>query len=82
MEMSGQLHDPVALPPGREYPVSIGVEAGWAPEPVWMLWGREKPLASAGNRTPVVQPQPVCIPTGLSRIHYLIIIPFKKLIIK
>jgi len=26
--------------------------AGWAPEPVWMLWRREKALAHAGNLYP------------------------------
>jgi hypothetical protein len=26
-----------ALPPGKEHPVSIGQEAGWDPEPFWML---------------------------------------------
>jgi len=35
------------------YPVPIEQEAGWAPEPVWMLWRKEKILASAGNRTTV-----------------------------
>jgi hypothetical protein len=32
----------VALPPGKESPVPIAEEAGWAPEPVWKLWRREK----------------------------------------
>jgi hypothetical protein len=32
-EVSGPLHTPVALSP-----VSIGKEAGWAPELVWMTW--------------------------------------------
>jgi hypothetical protein len=32
MEVSGQLHAPDALPPGKEPPVPIGQEAGWAPE--------------------------------------------------
>jgi hypothetical protein len=35
MEVSGQLHAPAALPPGKEPLVSIGQEAGWAPEPFW-----------------------------------------------
>jgi hypothetical protein len=32
MDVSGKLHTPVALTP-----ILIGEEAGWAPEPVWML---------------------------------------------
>jgi len=35
MEVSGQLYATTALPPGKELPVPIGKEAGWAPEPVW-----------------------------------------------
>jgi hypothetical protein len=35
---SGQLHAPAALHPGEKPPVSIGWEAGWAPEPVWTTW--------------------------------------------
>jgi len=35
MEVSGQLHAPTALPPGKEPLVPIGCETGWAPEPVW-----------------------------------------------
>jgi hypothetical protein len=64
MEMSGQLHAPVA----------IGYEARWSPEPVWMLWSSEKCLAPAGNRTLAVQPVP--IPTELSRLlEKLLILP-------
>jgi hypothetical protein len=32
MKVSGQLHNPTALPPGKEPLVPIGYEAGWAPE--------------------------------------------------
>jgi hypothetical protein len=45
-------------------PVPIGEETGWAPEPVWKMWRREKPLALVWNQTPAVQP--VTIPTELS----------------
>jgi hypothetical protein len=33
MEVSGQLHAPAVLPPGKEPPVPIESEARWAPEP-------------------------------------------------
>jgi len=38
MEVSGQLYDSAALPPGEETPVPIGQEPGWDPEPVWTRW--------------------------------------------
>jgi hypothetical protein len=47
---------PAALAPRREAPVPIGMEAGWAPDPVWTLWSREESLIPAGNQTPPVQP--------------------------
>jgi hypothetical protein len=50
MELSDQFHAPAALPPGKYPPVPIGQEAGWAPDPVWRMQGREK-SCSAGNRT-------------------------------
>jgi hypothetical protein len=55
MEESGQLHNPAALPSRKEPPVSIGEEAGCAPESVWTLWRREKSFTT-GNRTRTVQP--------------------------
>jgi hypothetical protein len=36
MDVSGQLHAPAALPPGKETLESIGWEARWVPEPFWM----------------------------------------------
>jgi hypothetical protein len=44
-----------ALPPGKEPPVPIVQEAGWAPEPVWMQKLEEKSSVSVGDRTPAVQ---------------------------
>jgi hypothetical protein len=31
MEVDGELHVPAVLPPGKELPVPIEQEAGWAP---------------------------------------------------
>jgi hypothetical protein len=42
MEMSGQLHDPAALPPRKEPQVPIGEKTEWATEHVWTLWRREE----------------------------------------
>jgi len=36
MEVSGQLHALAALPLGKEFLLPTGLEARWAPEPVWM----------------------------------------------
>jgi hypothetical protein len=44
-----------ALPPGKEPPVPIVQEAGWAPEPVWTQRQEEKSSASVGDLIPTVQ---------------------------
>jgi hypothetical protein len=51
MEVCGQLHALVALPLGKESLISIGLEAEWAPEPVWTQWVREENpiIARLGN---------------------------------
>jgi hypothetical protein len=36
--VSGQLHAPGVLPPGKEPLVPTGYEAGWAPQPFWTQW--------------------------------------------
>jgi hypothetical protein len=51
MEVSGQLHAPVALIPGKESLFPIGEEAEWAPEPVRTRWWRQKLTTSAGTQT-------------------------------
>jgi hypothetical protein len=43
MQVNGQIHALTALAPGKDL--------GWAPEPVWNFWAREKSLASAGIQT-------------------------------
>ena len=37
MEVSGESDTSTALPPGKNPSVPIEQDAGWAPEPVWML---------------------------------------------
>jgi hypothetical protein len=44
-----------ALPPGKEPPVPIVQEAGWAPEPVWTQRLQEKSFAPDGDRTPIAR---------------------------
>jgi hypothetical protein len=51
MEVSGQLHDSVALVPRKE---TLGL-IGRAPELVWMQWQKQIPIPTR-NWTPVVQP--------------------------
>jgi hypothetical protein len=50
MDMSGQLHAPVSLAPGKELPVPVGWEAEWAEH-----YGEEKIFDSAGIQTSAVQ---------------------------
>jgi hypothetical protein len=54
MDVSDKLYASAALPLKKE--PRNGQEVGWAPEPAWTLWSREKSLAPAGNRTTAVQP--------------------------
>jgi hypothetical protein len=44
-----------ALPPGKESPVPIVQEVGWAPEPVWTQRLEERSFASVVDRTAAVQ---------------------------
>jgi hypothetical protein len=50
MEVRCQLHAPAALLPGKEHPVPIGPEAGWAPDPVSTRWRREMPSEHSAVR--------------------------------
>jgi hypothetical protein len=56
--VSGQLHTPATLPPGKEPPVPIGYEAGRAPEPVWVTWRIENswPYCDLDPDPLVIQP--------------------------
>jgi hypothetical protein len=68
LDVSGQLHGPTALPTGKQLPVPTGYEAGWAPKPVWRLWKKEK--YRPGIEPWPSNPQPVAIPTELSRLLF------------
>jgi hypothetical protein len=78
MEVSRQLHTPATLPPGKEHPVPIAQEAGWAPDPVWTLWRRENFPTPVGNRTPIVQPVSTRLGKDFNKIlrAHLILVPF------
>jgi hypothetical protein len=59
MGVSGQRQAPAALLPlGKEPPVPIVQEAGWAPEPVWTEGRGEISCLCRGSNLdrPVVQP--------------------------
>jgi len=47
MEVGGQLHDPAALPVGKEHRYLLN-RTGWAPEPVWHF-GKEEIVDLASN---------------------------------
>jgi len=49
MVVSSQLHALAPLPLGEEPLAPIGQDAGWASEPVWTRWWREKSPAHARN---------------------------------
>jgi hypothetical protein len=50
MEVSGQLHTPASWPPGKQPPVSIGYEAGFA---LVLVWWRVNLITPSKNRTQV-----------------------------
>jgi hypothetical protein len=56
MEVSGQLHDPAALAPGKGPQVPTGLEAGVGPRAGSVAVEQSNSLPPAGNRTPAVQP--------------------------
>jgi hypothetical protein len=56
MGVSGEPHALAALyPQGKDPPIPIGQEAGWAPEPVWTQRLQEKSFAFAGVGTLIAQ---------------------------
>jgi hypothetical protein len=70
--MGGQLHAPAALPPGKEPRFSLDRRLG-GPQNRSGRLGEEKILDPTGTLTPIPQssnPEPVAIPTALSRLQY------------
>jgi len=49
MEVNGHIQAPEASAPEKEQPVLIGQEAGWAPEPDWAWWQKNKSLPLLGK---------------------------------
>jgi hypothetical protein len=41
VEVSGYLHATITLPSGKDSLVPVGLEAGWAPVLVWLVWKRK-----------------------------------------
>jgi hypothetical protein len=72
METRGQFHGETALPPGERVPGTHFTE-GWV-GPRTGLHGTEiDKFYAAGNRTGSFNPQPVAIPTELSRLFCSVI---------
>jgi hypothetical protein len=71
MEVSGQLHAPATLPPGKEPLVHIGQEAGWASELVWMQCWRENAQPLTVFKTLIIQLVAQLYTTKLSWLHLL-----------
>jgi hypothetical protein len=42
------------IPLGKELLLPIGLDAGWAPQLVWMWQLREKSFVTIGNEAPVI----------------------------
>jgi len=49
LDEGGQLQVPPALLPQKELSLLIGQEVGWAQEPIWTQWLREKFPPLLGN---------------------------------
>jgi hypothetical protein len=69
MKVSDQVQTLAALAPVKEPLVPSGEKSGWAPQPVWMFWRKEKSLTPAGNQSQILwltSSEPVAIPILLS----------------
>jgi hypothetical protein len=72
--VSGQIHAPAALPPGKEPPVPIGYEVGWTPEPVYTTWRSENscPHRDSNSDPSAVQPVVNRYPGSLANVYALL----------
>jgi hypothetical protein len=69
LEVTGQLHAPATLAPGKESLVPIQQEAGWAPELVWTRCGEEKISQPLPGLEPlIIQPESQRYTTELTRL--------------
>jgi hypothetical protein len=56
--VSGQLHTPAALPPGKETLITVEYKVGWTAGPVWITWRSKNscPYRDSNCNPLVVQP--------------------------
>jgi hypothetical protein len=62
MESEWSTLRPGRLAPRERTAVQVQQQVGWAPEPVWTLWGRERYLAYAGMQ-PTERPARIPVTT-------------------
>jgi hypothetical protein len=69
MKVSDQVHTLTALDTVKEPLVPSREEAGWAPQPVWMFWRKEKSLIPVRIQSQIfwqTSSEPIAMPTVLS----------------
>jgi hypothetical protein len=60
MEGGDQLHVPVALSLWKYSPLLFAYEVGWTPEPIWIVWSKEKSFDNVWEMNPGLS---VCKPS-------------------
>jgi hypothetical protein len=69
LEVSGQLHVPADLLPGKEPTVTVGWEAGWVLEAFWMTRRGEKYYFYLDSNSDASVVQPVAISDPISQLY-------------
>jgi hypothetical protein len=59
LELDGRGLD--VLPPGKNLPIPLVRNIGWALKPIWKVWGRDKFIDDARNQTPIPRPSTHCL---------------------